>query len=98
MKLENKIKKVKTSLILEIPTKLGIIKEIKYEIKEKELNEKERQNNLIEFVNKLYLENEELKKQINELKLENENNNKKQIERIKNLFKESTIIKLDEKK
>ena len=59
MKLENKIKKENTSLDLEIPAKLGIIKEIKYEIKEKELNEKEIQNNIIEFVNKLYLENEE---------------------------------------
>ena len=96
MKLENKIKKENTSLDLEIPAKLGIIKEIKYEIKEKELNEKEIQNNIIEFVNKLYLENEELKKQISELK--SENDNKKQIERVKNLFKESTIVKLDEKK
>ena len=37
LKLENKIKKENTALYLEIPAKLGIIKEIKYEIKEKEL-------------------------------------------------------------
>ena len=98
LKIENKIKKENASLYLEIPAKLGIIKELKYEIKEKELEEKEIQNNIIEFVNKLYLENEELKKQINELKVENENNNKKKLERIKNLFKDSTIVKLDEKK
>ena len=98
MKLENTIKKENNTLYLNIPAKLGIIKEIKYEIKEKELEEKEIQNNIIEFVNKLYLENEELKKQINELKVENENNNKKKLERIKNLFQDSTIVKLDEKK
>ena len=98
MKLENTIKKENNSLYLNIPAKLGIIKEIKYEIKEKELEEKEIQNNIIEFVNKLYLENEELKKQINELKVENENNNKKKLERIKNLFQDSIIVKLDEKK
>ena len=70
------------------------------------------QKNVLDFVNKIYLENDELKKKIDELKLENEklkntveqtqknleNNTKKQTERIKNLFKDSAIIKLDEKK
>ena len=97
---------------MQIPAKLGIIKEIKFEIKEKELTEKEMQKNVMEFVNKVYKENEELKKKIEELQLEKEKmknkleetqknleeNTKKQTERIKNLFKDSAIIKLDEKK
>ena len=63
-------------------------------------------------MNKIYLENEELKKKINEIQLENEKfkikleeNQKKyeevnikQKERIKNLFKDSDIVKLNEKK
>jgi len=91
---------------------LGIIKEIKFEIKEKELTEKENQKNLLDYVNKLYLEKEELKDQFNELKLENDNIKKKledtqknielegvkKIERIKNLFKDSSIVKNNEKK
>ena len=70
------------------------------------------QKNVMEFVNKVYKENEELKKKIEELQLEKEKmknkleetqknleeNTKKQTERIKNLFKDSAIIKLDEKK
>ena len=94
MKLENKIKKDEGVLYLEIPAKLGIIKEIKFQIKEKELNEKAIQNNMIEFINKLYLENEELKKKINDL----EKYSVKNIERIKNLFKDSNIVKNGEKK
>lgn len=91
---------------------MGIIKEIKFEIKEKELTEKENQKNLLDYVNKLYLEKEELKDQFNELKLENDNIKKKledtqknielegvkKIERIKNLFKDSSIVKNNEKK
>ena len=112
LKIENKIKSTENSLVLQIPVKLGIIKEIKFEIKEKELTEKEKQNNILEFVNKVYLENEELKKKVSELQTENENitkklketqknmeqNSIKKIERIKNLFKDSTIVKSDEKK
>ena len=112
LKLENKLQKTEKGLSLVIPAKLGIIKELKYEIKEKELNEKEMQNNIMEFVNKLYLENDELKKKVNELQTENEkiknilNDNKKLLEensikkneRIKNLFKDSAIVKLEEKK
>ena len=112
LKLENKIKNVKGGLNLEIPVKLGIFKEIKLEINEKELTEKENQKNILDYVNKLYLENEELKNKLNELKLENDNiKNKleetqknieldgvKKIERIKNLFKDSSIVKNDEKK
>ena len=110
IKLENKIKKVEKDLNLEIPVKLGIIKEIKFQIKEKELTEKEIQNNIMEFMNKIYLENEELKKKVNELQLENQKfktkleenqknlDEKKQIERIKILFKDSAIVKNDEKK
>lgn len=112
LKLENKLKKTEGGLSLVIPAKLGIIKELKYEIKEKELNEKEMQNNIMEFVNKLYLENEELKKKVNDLQTENEKiknkldenkklleeNSVKQNERIKNLFKDSAIVKLEEKK
>ena len=112
LKIENRIKNTENSLVLQIPVKLGIIKEIKFEIKEKELTEKERQNNILEFVNKVYLENEELKKKVSELQTENENitkklketqtnmeqNSIKKIERIKNLFKDSTIVKSDEKK
>ena len=96
MKLENKLKNSNGRLILEIPVKLGIIKEIKFEIPEKELNEKDIQKNMIEYINKLYLENEELKKKINEF----EKNNAKQekMERIKNLFKDSAIVRSDEKK
>ena len=112
IKAEPKLKKIEKTLYLEIPAKLGIIKEIKFEIKEKELTEKEMQKNVMEFVNKVYMENEELKKKIEELQLEKEKmknkleetqknleeKTKKQVERIKNLFKDSTIIKLDEKK
>lgn len=112
LKVENKIKYTENSLVLQIPVKLGIIKEIKFEIKEKELTEKEKQNNIIEFVNKIYLENKELKKKVSELQTENEKiakkleetkknieqNSIKKIERIKNLFKDSTIVKSDEKK
>ena len=112
IKEEPKLKKVENVLYLEIPIKLGIIKDIKFEIKEKELNEREIQNNVMEFVNKIYLENEELKKKIEELQLdreklknkleENQKNfeekTKKQTERIKNLFKDSAIVRLDEKK
>ena len=77
LKIENKIKSTENSLVLQIPVKLGIIKEIKFEIKEKELTEKEKQNNILEFVNKVYLENEELKKKVSELQTENENIAKK---------------------
>ena len=112
LKLENKIKKVENVLNLEIPANFGIFKEIKFEIKEKELSEKDRQNNLMEIMNKVYLENEGLKKKMNELQIENEKmknklqetqkeleeKGKKQIERIKNLFKDSAIVKNDEKK
>ena len=71
-----------------------MIKEINFEIKEKELNEKEIQNNIIDFINKLYLENEELKQKVKDL----EESSLKNIERIKILFKDSTIVKEDEKK
>ena len=112
IKSEPKLKKIDKTLYLEIPAKLGIIKELKFQIEEKELTEKEMQKNVLDFVNKIYLENDELKKKIDELKLENEklkntveqtqknleNNTKKQTERIKNLFKDSAIIKLEEKK
>ena len=112
IKSEPKLKKIEKTLYLEIPAKLGIIKELKYEINEKELTEKEMQKNVMEFVNKIYIENEELKKKIEELQLEKEkmknkleetqknleDKTKKQTERIKNLFKDSAIIKLDEKK
>ena len=121
-KLESKLKKEKNFLILEIPAKLGRIKEIKFIIKEKELTEKEKQDNILEFLDKIYLENQELKKKvsafqelekkINVLQTENEKikekleqtqkkyeeENVKQKERIKNLFKDSAIVKLDEKK
>ena len=72
-KLENKIKNVNGGLSLEIPVKLGPIKEIKFDINEKELTEKENQKNILDYVNKLYLENEDLKNKFNELKLENDN-------------------------
>ena len=112
MKELPKLKKVENILYLEIPINLGKIIDVKYEIKEKELNEREIQNNVMEFVNKIYLENEELKKKIEEMQLdkeklkkkleENEKNfeekTKKQTERIKNLFKDSAIVRLDEKK
>ena len=112
MKELPKLKKFENILYLEIHIKLGIIKDIKFEIKEKELNEREIQNNVMEFVNKIYLENEGLKKKIEELQLdkeklknkleENQKNfeekTKKQTERIKNLFKDSAIVGLDEKK
>ena len=112
IKAEPKLKKIEKTLYLEIPAKLGIIKEIKFEIKEKELTEKEMQKNVMDFVNKVYMENDELKKKIEELQLEKEKmknkleetqkkleeNTKKQTERIKNLFKDSAIIRLDEKK
>jgi predicted nuclease with TOPRIM domain len=66
----------------------------------------------MEFVNKIYFENEELKKKINELQIENkkisnkleetkkdlEQSGVKKIERINNLFKDSAIVKNDEKK
>ena len=94
IKLENKIKVDDGALKLTIPVKLGVIKEINFEIKEKELNEKEIQNNIIDFINKLYLENEELKQKVKDL----EESSLKNIERIKNLFKDSTIVKEDEKK
>ena len=94
MKLENKIKNANGILNLEIPAKLGIIKDIKFDIKEKELNEKQVQNHIMEFINKLYLENEELKKKINDM----EQKSTKNIERIKSLFKDSTIVKDCEKK
>ena len=121
-KLGSKLKKEKNFLILEIPAKLGRIKEIKFIIKEKELTEKEKQDNILEFLDKIYLENQELKKKvsafqelekkINVLQTENEKikekleqtqkkyeeENIKQKERIKNLFKDSAIVKLDEKK
>ena len=112
LKLENKLKLIEKVLYLEIPAKLGKVKKIEFEIKEKELTNDEKQNNILEFMNKIYLENEELKKKINEIQLENEKfkikleeNQKKyeevnikQKERIKNLFKDSDIIKLNEKK
>ena len=112
LKLENKLKLIEKVLYLEIPAKLGKIKKIEFEIKEKELTNDEKQNNILEFMNKIYLENEELKKKINEIQLENEKfkikleeNQKnykevniKQKERIKNLFKDSDIVKLNEKK
>ena len=121
-KLESKLKKEKNFLILEIPAKLGRIKEIKFILKEKELTEKEKQDNILEFLDKIYTENQELKKKvsafqelekkINVLQTENEKikekleqtqkkyeeENIKQKERIKNLFKDSAIVKLDEKK
>jgi hypothetical protein len=78
------------------------------------MSEKENQKNIMEFLNKIYLENEELKKKIDSLTLENEkiktnleetkkkmeqnDNIKKKVERIKNLFKDSAIVKADEKK
>ena len=112
LKLENKIKLDDNILYLEIPAKLGKVREIKFQIKEKELTEREIQNNIMQFMNKIYLENEDLKKKINELQIENENFKKKmeqtqktfeeksvkQIERIKNLFKDSAIVKTEEKK
>jgi len=66
----------------------------------------------MEFVNKIYFENEELKKKINELQIENkkisnkleetkkdlEQSGVKKMERINNLFKDSAIVKNDEKK
>ena len=111
LKIGNKIKNKDNSLVLQIPVKLGIIKEIKFEIKEKELTEKEKQDNILEFINQVYLENEELKNKVNELQIENEKISKKleetqknieqssikKIERIKNLFKDSGIIKENEK-
>ena len=111
-KLENIINKGEGELSLVIPAQLGIIKEIKFEIKEKELNDREIQNNLMEIINKIYLENEELKIKVNELQTEKkkmsdeieqtkkniEQSNAKKIERIKNLFKDSSIVKNDEKK
>ena len=112
LKLENKLKLIEKVLYLEIPAKLGKIKKIEFEIKEKELTNEEKQNNILEFMNKIYIENEELKKKINDIQLENEKykikleenikkyeeDNIKQKERIKNLFKDSDIIKLNEKK
>lgn len=111
-KIENSIIEGNGFLTLIIPVKLGKIKEIKFEIKEKDLTEKEVQNNIMEFVNKIYWENEELKKKINELQIENkkisnkleetkkdlEQSGVKKMERINNLFKDSAIIKNDEKK
>lgn len=111
-KIENSIIEGNGFLTLIIPVKLGKIKEIKFEIKEKDLTEKEVQNNIMDFVNKIYLENEELKKKINELQIENkkisnkleetkkdlEQSGVKKMERINNLFKDSAIIKNDEKK
>ena len=104
-KIENSIIEGNGFLTLIIPVKHGKIKEIKFEIKEKDLTEKEVQNNIMQFVNKIYLENEELKKKINELqnKLEEtkknlEQSGVKKMERINNLFKDSAIIKNDEKK
>ena len=94
MKLDNKIKNVDGVLNLEIPAKLGIIKELKFELKEKELNEKDVQKNIMEFINQLYLENEELKKKINDI----EQKTTKKNEKIKNFFKDSTIVKNEEKK
>ena len=112
LKLENKLKKIENVLHLEIPMNLGIVQGIKFEIKEKEMTEKKRQNNILEFLNKIYTENEELKKKVNALQTENEKikeklqetqkkyeeENVKQKERIKGLFKDSAIVKLDEKK
>jgi hypothetical protein len=114
LKIDNKIKNENGTLILDIPAKLGIIKEMKFQIKEKEMSEKENQKNIMEFLNKIYLENEELKKKVDSLTLENEkiktnleetkkkleqnDNIKKKVERIKNLFKDSAIVKADEKK
>ena len=111
-KIENSIIEGNGFLTLIIPVKHGKIKEIKFEIKEKDLTEKEVQNNIMEFVNKIYFENEELKKKINELQIENkkisnkleetkkdlEQSGVKKMERINNLFKDSAIIKNDEKK
>ena len=109
MKLDNVISESDGGLCLIIPS----FKEIKLEIKEKELSDKERQKNIIEFMNKIYLENEELKKKVDELQIENKKisdkleetkknlelkSDVKNIERIKNLFKDSAIIKEDEKK
>lgn len=111
-KIENSIIEGNGFLTLIIPVKLGKIKEIKFEIKEKDLTEKEVQNNIMEFVNKIYWENEELKKKINELQIVNkkisnkleetkkdlEQSGVKKMERINNLFKDSAIVKNDEKK
>lgn len=111
-KIENSIIEGNGFLTLIIPVKHGKIKEIKFEIKEKDLTEKEVQNNIMEFVNKIYWENEELKKKINELQIENkkisnkleetkkdlEQSGVKKMERINNLFKDSAIVKNDEKK
>lgn len=111
-KIENSIIEGNGFLTLIIPVKHGKIKEIKFEIKEKDLTEKEVQNNIMEFVNKIYWENEELKKKINELQIVNkkisnkleetkkdlEQSGVKKMERINNLFKDSAIIKNDEKK
>ena len=72
LKLENKLKKVENILYLEIPMNLGIIQGIKFELKEKEITEKEKQNNILEILNKIYNENEELKKKVNALQTENE--------------------------
>ena len=41
---------------MEIPINLGKIIDVKYEIKEKELNEREIQNNVMEFVNKYQID------------------------------------------
>lgn len=111
-KIENSVIEGNGFLTLIIPVKHGKIKEIKFEIKEKDLTEKEVQNNIMEFVNKIYWENEELKKKINELQIVNkkisnkleetkkdlEQSGVKKMERINNLFKDSAIIKNDEKK
>ena len=112
LKMENKLTKLENGLNFEIPIKFGPIKEIKFDIKEKELTEKEKQDNILDFLNKIYLENEDLKQKVNNLQLENEKfktqleeakkqheeDNIKQKERIKDLFKDSAIVKLDEKK
>ena len=51
IKSEPKLKKIDKTLYLEIPAKLGIIKELKFQIEEKELTEKEMQKNVMDFVN-----------------------------------------------
>lgn len=92
-KIENSIIEGNGFLTLIIPVKLGKIKEIKFEIKEKDLTEKEMQNNIMEFVNKIYWENEELKKKINELQIENKKISNK-LEETKKDLEQSGVKKM----
>ena len=50
LKIDNKIKKSENGLTLIILAKFGIIKEIIFEIKEKEITEKEMKNNIMDYV------------------------------------------------